>query len=134
VDRSAHVTQRVSSNIGSALIFQNDRVRVWEMVLEPGEASEMHRHENDYLFVYTTPDNSLRLEELDGTDTTDVFDCGYVQYSVVGTGDGALRPHRLENVGSSTHRQIIVELLGESESVGDAPAPESNGRVRGGEA
>jgi hypothetical protein len=28
-----------SDRIGTELLFENDRVRVWDMVLEPGEAS-----------------------------------------------------------------------------------------------
>ena len=37
----------VSRNVGSELLFENDRVRVWSMTLAPGESCEYHRHEND---------------------------------------------------------------------------------------
>jgi beta-alanine degradation protein BauB len=33
------------------LIFENDRVRVWELVLGPGESCEWHRHEDDHLLI-----------------------------------------------------------------------------------
>ena len=33
------------------LVWENDRVRIWEMVLEPGERSAVHEHTLDYLLV-----------------------------------------------------------------------------------
>lgn len=36
-------------NVGTRLLLENDRVRIWEMTLEPGEASDLHRHELDYV-------------------------------------------------------------------------------------
>ena len=32
-------------------LFENDRVVVWEMRLEPGEKELIHEHHNDYLMV-----------------------------------------------------------------------------------
>ena len=34
--------------VGTTLLFEDDRVRIWEMILEPGEASDLHHHEHDY--------------------------------------------------------------------------------------
>ena len=41
----------ISEEIGTRLLFENDRVRVWDLALAPGESTGMHRHENDYLYV-----------------------------------------------------------------------------------
>ena len=38
----------ISEDIGTKLLFENDRVRVWDLALAPGESTGMHRHENDY--------------------------------------------------------------------------------------
>ena len=46
---------QITTEIGTELLFENDRIRVWQMVLQPGEESPHHRHESDYVFVYTTP-------------------------------------------------------------------------------
>ena len=35
-------------NVGTRLLLENDRVKIWEMVLEPGEASDLHQHTLDY--------------------------------------------------------------------------------------
>ena len=39
----------ISEDIGTKLLFENDRVRVWDLALAPGESTGMHRHENDYI-------------------------------------------------------------------------------------
>jgi hypothetical protein len=33
------------------LIFENDRVRVWELIMKPGEICNWHVHEHDHLLV-----------------------------------------------------------------------------------
>jgi len=34
--------------VGTKLLFEDDRVRIWEMRLAPGEASDLHHHADDY--------------------------------------------------------------------------------------
>ena len=38
------------AQVGSKLIFENERVRVWEFTLQPGETIDTHKHEHDYFF------------------------------------------------------------------------------------
>ena len=116
----------VSTRVGTELLFENDRVRVWHMVLGPGESSEMHRHEYDYLFVHLT---RTRLESRSpGSDDVRVFDSedGFVSFSVVGR-EGR-PPHQVTNVAGEPHRQVVVELLGPSGAEHEQPA-ETNGRT-----
>lgn len=40
-----------SSKIGSSIIFENDTVRVWTIVLKPGERLPFHKHTRPYLWV-----------------------------------------------------------------------------------
>jgi len=113
----------VSRNVGTELLFENDRVRVWDMQLAPGESSELHHHDSDYVFAYVSP---VRLESTEpgGEPKVSVFEDGYVQYNVVGR---AGRTHRVRNVGEEAHRHVIVEILGPSVSEDTLP-PEHNGR------
>lgn len=37
--------------VGSRVLFEDDNVRIWEMRLEPGEASDLHHHEHDYYLI-----------------------------------------------------------------------------------
>ena len=36
--------------VGTRLLFENERVKVWELLLEPGARSARHEHTLDYLF------------------------------------------------------------------------------------
>jgi hypothetical protein len=43
-------------NVGTALLYEDDDVRVWELALEPGEASDLHHHEHDYILAIDSGD------------------------------------------------------------------------------
>lgn len=114
-----HEHEGASHDVGTKLLFENDRVRVWEMVLAPGEASARHIHESDYVFVYLT---RSKLEVLsDGARETSEEGPGFVQYTDVGSGI----EHAVRNVGEGEHREILVELKGPSRA--ESPKkPETN--------
>ena len=38
------------AEIGTKKIFENEKFALWEMVLEPGERTEVHTHSHDYVF------------------------------------------------------------------------------------
>ena len=44
-------SRSVSADVGTKLLFENDRVRVWDLCLKPGESTGLHRHEFDYFYV-----------------------------------------------------------------------------------
>jgi hypothetical protein len=112
----------ISTDIGTELLFENDRIRVWDMVLQPGEESPHHRHDADYVFVYTTPSRITAF--LEGREpSTSEFGNGFVQYTEVGPGT----THRIRNSGTVEHRQILVELKGPS-AAPTLQTPETNGR------
>ena len=56
---------RVLGGVGTKLLFENDRVKVWEMALEPGEESAVHRHELDYVMVQVDGDRMAGVSEPD---------------------------------------------------------------------
>jgi hypothetical protein len=37
--------------VGTKLLFEDDDVKIWEMLLEPGQASDLHEHKYDYILV-----------------------------------------------------------------------------------
>lgn len=115
--------EEASGNVGTELLFENERVRVWGMALAPGESSPFHRHECDYVFIYNTP-SRIALHRPDQPDEVQDFQEQFVQFTVVGDGI----EHRITNAGDTRHQQIIVELRGQSASSTPLP-PENNGRV-----
>lgn len=103
---SAH---ELSHQVGTKLLFENDRVRVWELNLRPGESSPRHVHESDYVFVHLTKSKIALIQEGRPAETTEE-PAGFVQYTEVGSGI----EHAIKNVGESEHREILVELKGPS--------------------
>ena len=47
---------REFGDIATKLLMENDRVRIWEMRLDPGERSSLHRHDNDYVMIQISGD------------------------------------------------------------------------------
>ena len=43
--------------IGDRVLYEDEHVRIWEMVLEPGQRSPLHHHENDYVVVVVEGDH-----------------------------------------------------------------------------
>ena len=94
--------KRPSGNIGTKVLADYERVKLWELSLEPGESSEWHAHQNEYVFVVIEP-SRLRAEYDDGTvheDDSEVGDAVFLEPTT----------HRVTNVGTTRYRNIIVEL------------------------
>src|SRR5512134_3231803 len=56
---------RQLGNVATRLLFENDRVRVWEMDLAPGERSATHEHTFDYVLVQIAGDRIAAIPEPD---------------------------------------------------------------------
>ncbi len=42
--------------VANHILYEDDDVRVWEMTLEPGEASALHKHDHEYILVIDSGD------------------------------------------------------------------------------
>lgn len=111
---SAAGEQIVLVEIGQKLLFENDRVKVWEVALGPGESQPWHLHHNPYL-VINLEASPGRMDWLNGSPSR------YVNEFVGGV---IIRPtspvHMLTNIGTTYYRNRLVELkdIGE-DAVGD---------------
>ena len=79
----------------------NDRVRVYEWRMKPGEKEKMHSHPDGVLIILA--DAKIKSTSPDGTSTT----------TTLVNGDVKWRPalsHSLENVGGTEAHAIAVEL------------------------
>jgi quercetin dioxygenase-like cupin family protein len=86
------------------LVLQNDYVRVFSVEVTPKDATLMHRHRHDY--VYVTLGNAEISNEVAGKPAVKVtLQDGEAKFSA---GDFA---HIARNVGSTSFRNITVELL-----------------------
>jgi hypothetical protein len=108
--------------VGTTILFENDRVRVWEMTLEPGETCDLHRHRHDYLMIY--PDAALGRSS--SRSRLERAEAGLVAFATVGA--EGLPPHQITNAGGSPSTHYVVELLGPSGAATAQPIAH-NGRV-----
>ena len=93
--------------LGTSLWFENERVRVFEVRLEPGERGPFHIHDRTYFWTVVEP--GLGLQHLaDGTYMVRDYRLGETKF-LVHSADKALI-HDLENVGATTLRFVTVEL------------------------
>jgi hypothetical protein len=93
--------------VGTRLLFEDDRVKIWEMILEPGEASDLHHHEHDYYLAISEGDLVAGVPPKDsGMD----FFVGIVpeEGNTVPVPKGGTE--WAYNVGKKTYREILIEL------------------------
>jgi quercetin dioxygenase-like cupin family protein len=91
--------------IGHNVVFENERVRVWEITLQPGETLGMHLHDTDYVVVSLTAGPTM-VEWEDGRRETTDHAVGDITWRK------APHAHALTNVGSEVYRNRFVELKG----------------------
>ena len=94
-------------DVGTKLLFENDRVRVWDLDLAPGERVPFHCHATPYFFVCVDAGRAISRFP-DGNAMTLDYEAGDTWFDEVANGDEI---HDLENVGSTRLRFTTVELL-----------------------
>jgi hypothetical protein len=94
-------------NVANQILFEDDDVRIWEMKLEPGENSDLHHHEHDYILVIDSGD---LVAGIPPKDSPMEFFVGKVPPNgntvrvPKGGTEWAL------NVGTTTYHEILIEL------------------------
>jgi len=101
--------ERVLGGIGTEIIFENERVRIWRLHLEPGERSDVHRHDLDYILVLLNGDRIAAEPEAD-TDgpVTERLEAEVVPGATVYLERGGIET--AVNTGLEPYDEIIIEL------------------------
>jgi hypothetical protein len=92
--------------VGTRMLYENDRVRIWEVSLAPGEASDFHKHDVDYVIVQIEGDHVIGVPHPEsGLDILDgEIRPGRTRFIPKGGEEWAL------NVGNDPYREILIEL------------------------
>jgi len=98
--------ESVSSEVGTRLLFENERVRVWDLRLAPGESTDVHRHGSDYFYVVIGDGNLQRIGDDGSEGPSRQMQDGEVHFRHVDGQD----IHAARNVGPAPWRNIVVEL------------------------
>ena len=94
--------------VGQRLISENNRVRVWEIRLRPGERFGFHRHVLDYFWTAVMPGRA-RAHVSDGTTVEHTYVAGETRHET--HAPGHFKVHDLENIGDSELIFTTVEFL-----------------------
>ena len=94
-------------DVADHVLFEDDKVRIWEMTLEPGEHSDLHHHAHDYYLVIFSGDLVAGVTPLG--DPVDPF------LAQVPRGGNTVAIPRggtewAVNVGKETYHEILIEL------------------------
>jgi beta-alanine degradation protein BauB len=101
--------ERVMGPIGTKVVYEDDRVRVWQLKLAPGEDSAVHRHDLDHLLIQISGDRIAVIPESDTEGPyKDELHADVVPGAVVPVQRGGVE--RARNVGGQPYLEVIVEL------------------------
>jgi quercetin dioxygenase-like cupin family protein len=104
--------------VGTRLLSEDGRVRVWDIRLKPGERIGFHRHVLDYFWTAVTPGRA-RSHQADGTTVETDYVAGETRHESYGVGEHKI--HDLENIGDGELVFTTVEFLDSA----NAPLPVS---------
>lgn len=98
-----------NGRVGSLIVSESDRVRVWLLELAPGERLPFHTHVQDYFWTATQPGRA-RSRYADGRVVEMEYATGDTQHHSYGPGESMT--HDLENIGDTTLSFTTVEFFG----------------------
>jgi hypothetical protein len=100
--------QNINGCVGTALISETDRVRVWIIRLAPGERIGFHRHVLDYFWTSVSGGRG-RQHVHDGTTVEYSYQPGETRHETYGAGQ--YKVHDLENLGDKEMVFMTIEFL-----------------------
>jgi beta-alanine degradation protein BauB len=92
-----------SGPIGTAVIFENDQVRVWDMKVPAEGKKAWHHHKLDYVIINVSG-GKIELENVDGHSIIADDKVGGVIWRDAG------EKHELRNLSGKPYQNILVEL------------------------
>ena len=90
-------------DIASVVLFENDEVKIWNLVVDPGETSAWHLHERDYVTV-VVEGKGLVVEYDDGTKDDSPSEPGKWRFH------GEHKVHRVVNNTDARYKNVLIEL------------------------
>jgi len=102
-------SDRKLGGIATRVLMENDRVKIWEMDLAPGEESDIHEHTMDYILVVLEGDKIAGVPQDDSAGL-------YNEYVEVDVSPGEhfwIEKGGIEtarNIGTKRYREIAIEL------------------------
>ena len=106
--------------VGSELVSESERVRVWTIRLKPGQRFGFHRHVLDYFWTSVSGGRG-RQHLMDGSTVEYSYQPGETRHETYGAGE--YKVHDLENIGDKDLVFMTVEFLNSANK--PLPLPQS---------
>ena len=116
VDEFEQERRNPNGCVGTELLSESDRVRVWTIRLQPGERVGFHHHVLDYFWSAITPGRG-RQHLQDGSTVEHRYQAGETRHETYRKGE--FKVHDLENIGEHEMVFATVEFLDSA----NAPLP-----------
>jgi quercetin dioxygenase-like cupin family protein len=97
------MTKRELGDVATRLLLENHKVKIWELNLEPGQASDWHQHSMDYITV-TLEGSHMQVDYDDGTSKETDPKPGKWRFAE------SQSVHQASNIGDTRYRNILIEL------------------------
>jgi mannose-6-phosphate isomerase-like protein (cupin superfamily) len=99
-----------NGHVGTRLVAETARGRVWHLTLQPGERLPFHRHVLDYFWTVTSPGGGRgRSHYGDGRIVEVEYAEGDTRHMFFAAGESMI--HDLENTGTAPLSFVTVEYL-----------------------
>lgn len=93
--------------VADHILYEDDDVRVWELTLEPGQASALHKHDHEYILIIDSGDLVAGIPPKD-------FPMDFFVGKVPAAGNTVRVPKGgIEwalNVGKKRYHEVLIEL------------------------
>lgn len=106
--RARFDARRGNGEVGTRLVSQTERVRVWTLTLKPGERLDFHTHVLDYFWTCLTG-GSARSHYGDGRIVDVTYEPGETRHLAFKAGE--FMTHDLKNTGSADMVFSTVEFM-----------------------
>lgn len=97
-----------NGQVGSRIVSETEKVRVWLIEMQPGERLPFHTHVLNYFWTATSR-GKARSRYADGTVAEVTYAIGDTKHFEFGPGE--MMTHDLENIGDSVLSFTTVEFL-----------------------
>ena len=101
-------THGANPRVGTRLLLEDARMRVWEIRLAPGERLAFHRHVLDYFWTCVSGGDAISR---DGEGNTKGRRYGVAETRALSFGEGESMIHDLSNAGNADIVFTTVEFL-----------------------
>jgi hypothetical protein len=102
-------SDRRLGDVGTKVVFENERVRVWVVRLASGEQGPVHRHDLDHLLIQVAGDRIAVVPQPDSAGPyREYLEAPVIPGAVVHVTRGGVESAR--NTGEEPYLEVIVEL------------------------